>query len=1122
MNSLPDFKKYAKEYLLSEEFYIFALSNCNRYTQMSLRHILLCILMLSVIAPARGQSSAGSSIVSRTVLSGDGLKAAEHRVYDNGLGDVIQEVQSWPGSSLPSLTVRHDYDDYRRKTRSWLPVTLSGSDFVSGNTISYQAQLQYGDSAPFSRTEYDGFLPSQPSEQYKAGSHWQSNGKKVSVTYSEYVGAGMYSPEEGYLYITANTAKFLRTLTVDEDGCWNAEYTDLNGRVMISETSQGKTYYMYDPKGDITHVIPPILSDYLISHYGYDSSDIPDDSEMMQKYAYIYRYDNQRHCIYRKLPGCDPVYYVYDRTGACILTQDGEQRQAGVWSYSIPDRFGRPAVSGICHNNVTYTAEPLHACHVYAEYDGTSEQTGGYTVHNLTLDSQTLYAAAYYDGYGFIGQHGVPSSLTSSTVAGFSIDTSLGRGLQTGYAAAVIKEGSVTGYTYSAMYYDSRYRVSQVRATNHLGGTETTCTSYSYTGKPENVKVQHSKNGTGTMDISHTYTYDDADRMATSTFSISQGIQPLTATMTYSYDALGRLSGISRPFTSGDVTYTYDQHGWTTGITAGSFQEELSYADGPGTPCWNGNVSSMRWKNYGYSPKRGYRFTYDDAGRLTQAVYGEGDGLTSNANRFSESLQYDAHGNVTGITRRGKISSYSYGVMDNLTLTYDGNQLTGVSETASDYDFTGSFEYKRLNGSEYIYNVNGSLAADRSRGIAWISYDLNNNPQVIYFMNGNEIRYAYSASGEKLCARYYMAVPNVTRTFGVKPEGYPQSQVMCVYQYDYLMGGTIVLWDGMTDKVFFDGGYAKATRLSLTTYDFTAYYYNKDHLGNNREVVNASGSVQQVTSYYPFGAPYADPNAVMGSTVQPFKYNGKELDTMHGLNTYDYGARQFNPILARWDRMDPLCENYYSVSPYAYCENDPVNAIDPDGRSGWKVLLKGVYKVGKTVARKGLSSLSKGATYATAFNDVVDDAKTVLDSNASTWDRTVAVFSLASEVIGPVSYKDVKQGAKVVDEVLSSLSKKEINNARRRAVRNAWKQEKELVETTGKGTRDWTKKEKEELMEKGKVSGYVGHHIKNVKDHPEMAGVSDNVEFVKKNSEHLERHNGNYRNKTEGELIKRK
>ena len=75
---------------------------------MRLRDILLYILMLSVIAPARGQSSAGSNIVSRTVLSGDGLKAAEQCVYDNGLGDVIQEVQSWPGSSLPSLAVRHD------------------------------------------------------------------------------------------------------------------------------------------------------------------------------------------------------------------------------------------------------------------------------------------------------------------------------------------------------------------------------------------------------------------------------------------------------------------------------------------------------------------------------------------------------------------------------------------------------------------------------------------------------------------------------------------------------------------------------------------------------------------------------------------------------------------------------------------------------------------------------------------------------------------------------------------------------------------------------------------------------------------------------------------------------
>ena len=53
---------------------------------------------------------------------------------------------------------------------------------------------------------------------------------------------------------------------------------------------------------------------------------------------------------------------------------------------------------------------------------------------------------------------------------------------------------------------------------------------------------------------------------------------------------------------------------------------------------------------------------------------------------------------------------------------------------------------------------------------------------------------------------------------------------------------------------------------------------------------------------------------------------------MHGLNTYDYGACQHDSILARWDRIDSLCEKYYGISPYAYCANTPVMQVDPDGR----------------------------------------------------------------------------------------------------------------------------------------------------------------------------------------------
>ena len=149
-----------------------------------------------------------------------------------------------------------------------------------------------------------------------------------------------------------------------------------------------------------------------------------------------------------------------------------------------------------------------------------------------------------------------------------------------------------------------------------------------------------------------------------------------------------------------------------------------------------------------------------------------------------------------------------------------------------------------------------------------------------------------------------------------------------------------------------------------------------------------------------------------GADVQPYKYNGKELDRMHGLNTYDYGARQHDPILCRWDRIDPLCEKYYETTPYAYCENDPVNTVDPDGRSGWKIMLKAAYKIGKSVAKHGVSSLNKAATYADAFSDVTDNVQTLTSSESSLGEKLWAGACLASECL-PASVGDVQDASKL-------------------------------------------------------------------------------------------------------------
>ena len=80
---------------------------------------------------------------------------------------------------------------------------------------------------------------------------------------------------------------------------------------------------------------------------------------------------------------------------------------------------------------------------------------------------------------------------------------------------------------------------------------------------------------------------------------------------------------------------------------------------------------------------------------------------------------------------------------------------------------------------------------------------------------------------------------------------------------------------------------------------------------------------------YPYGTPWNDNAATAG--YQAHKYGCKELDLMHGLNLYDFGAREYDPALVLFTSMDPLCEKYYHISPYAYCAGNPVRYRDPNG-----------------------------------------------------------------------------------------------------------------------------------------------------------------------------------------------
>ena len=558
---------------------------------------------------------------------------------------------------------------------------------------------------------------------------------------------------------------------------------------------------------------------------------------------------------------------------------------------------------------------PLDTVVVKAVWANEENSLKGYRLEGITLSSPTVLSVSYYDSYDFLGKNGIPDDATTAYCETSGYGKRYGddcKGQQTGSLTARFTDREYTGFIYSVLYYDDRYRVVQRKGNNGQHGTESVYTAYNFEGSPTQEKHVHIVPGQAPVTEVHTYTYDLANRLLTSVYQLNNNA-PITLVDNV-YDEVGRLlvdkrNGLPELRT----TYSYNLRSWLKGVSSPLFSQTLNYQETINdiAPCYNGNISSLFWRTAQNdvsnelisSPEKGYSFTYDGLSCLKDAVYGEGTSLNQNRNRFNEQITgYDKMGNILGLLRYGQTGTDSYGLIDNLNLTYNGNQLQSVYDNATNSVFGNGMEFKdnAHETVEYAYDKNGNLTKDLNKNINGIQYNILNLPSHITFADGNSFVYEYAADGSKVRTTHTIN-DNVTST------------VYC---------GNAIYENGSLKILLNESGY-------YSFQDNKFHFYIKDHQGNIRVVADETGKVDEVNDYYPFGGLMSN----VCNNVQPYKYNGKELDRKGGLDWYDYGARHYDAALGRWHVMDPMTEKYFGWSPYTYCLGNPVKYIDPNGKA---------------------------------------------------------------------------------------------------------------------------------------------------------------------------------------------
>jgi RHS repeat-associated protein len=546
--------------------------------------------------------------------------------------------------------------------------------------------------------------------------------------------------------------------------------------------------------------------------------------------------------------------------------------------------------------------------------------TTSYDAHNrpLTVIAPTGTATAYvYDGFGDVIQESNPNAGTTV----YYYDSTGNR------IKRVAATGAVTQYAYDALnrvltmtfpsdsaenvaytYDESGHGTGIGRLTSVADAAGTLSRSYDQLGN-----LLTDARTSGTVNLTTTYAYDPANRVASITY-------PSGAAVVYTRDTMGRVTSVSaqpsggastlvassiayKPFgpdaglhygSSGQQTRTFDQDYRLTNVTdlgtvrrgLARVAENLSYAYYP-----TNNVQAI---TDAVTSANSQSFSYDNLQRLSNASGGYGGfGFT-----------YDGDGNQLSQTHGSTTTNYGYGSGSDLLATIS---VGGVQTQAIGYTADGR-----------IASLSPGIQAPGGQTITSLSYSQDARLSAVNASGGALASYTYDGFGQRL-------IKTVSASYGE------------IYQYGQdgmLLEETNATGVAQADYVYLNG------RPVAVLNGSTVYYLHDDTLGTPQSATDSNQNIAWQAMYQPFGQA-----SVSGTVTQNLRLPGQYFDVESGWN--HNGFRDYLPALGRYAEPDPLGRAGSGNTLYAYAFDSPINVIDPYGLSGWlTIYASGSYGTG--------------------------------------------------------------------------------------------------------------------------------------------------------------------------------